>query len=84
MFIRRYLIPISSQGLQFFISRPQKKLRYPDHKDRIFNLVISDISVLQRETALTLSDFIDTGSPLETEKVKMISLSIMEKKDNTI
>ena len=37
-------------------------LRYPDPEDRIFNHVISDISVELRETTLTISDSIETGS----------------------
>ena len=35
-------------------------LRYLDPKDRIFNRVISDISVVLRETTLTISDSIET------------------------
>ena len=38
-------------------------LRYSYPDDRIFNLVISDISVVLRETTLIISDSIETGSP---------------------
>ena len=37
--------------------------RWPDPEDRIFNRVISDISVVLRETTLTISHSIETGSP---------------------
>ena len=30
-------------------------LKYPDHEDRIFNRLISDIAVVLRETTLTIS-----------------------------
>ena len=43
-------------------------LKNPDPKDRIFNRVISDISVVQRENTLAISDSIEAGSPVETEK----------------
>ena len=42
-------------------------LRYLDLEDRIFNRVISDISDVQRETTLTISDRIDTVLPVESE-----------------
>ena len=35
-------------------------VRYPDSKDRFFNRVITDISVMLRETTLTTSDSIET------------------------
>ena len=41
-------------------------VRYPDPEDRISHRVISDISVLLKETTLTISDSIETGSPVET------------------
>ena len=44
-------------------------LRYPNPEDRIFSPVISDISVVLRETTLIISDSIETGSPVETELV---------------
>ena len=37
-------------------------LRYSDPEDRISKLVISDISVVLRETTLTISDSIETGT----------------------
>ena len=52
--------------------------KYPDPEDRIFNRNISDIFVVLRETTLTVSDSIETGSPVETEKVRVISLSTTE------
>ena len=53
-------------------------LRYPDLGDRIFNLVFSDVSVVIKETTLTTSDSIETGSPVEIKIVKVISLSATE------
>ena len=50
--------------------------RNPD--DRIFNRVISVISVVQRETTLTITDSIETGSPLVSEIVRVVSLSTTE------
>ena len=40
-------------------------LRYSDPEDRIFNSVISDIFVEQRETTLTILNSIETGSPVD-------------------
>ena len=46
------------------------QLRYPEPEIRIFNHVIFDISVALRETTLTISDSIKTGSPvLRTKSV---------------
>ena len=39
-------------------------LRYPYPEDRISDRVISDVSVVLRETTLTFSDPIETGSPI--------------------
>ena len=47
---------------------------YPNPEDQIFNRVISDISVIQRETTLSILDSIETGTPVETEIVKVVSL----------
>ena len=44
--------------------------RYPDPEDGIFNRVIFDISIVLRETTLTVSDSIET--------VKLVSLSTTE------
>ena len=41
-------------------------------KDRNFNRVISDISIVLRETTLTISDFIETGSPVESKIVRVV------------
>ena len=51
---------------------------YPDHEDRIFNRVISHISVVLRETTLTISGSIDTGSAVESEIVRVVFLSATE------
>ena len=55
-------------------------LTYPDPQDRIFNRVISDISVMLRETTLTFSDSIGTvsSSPVETGIVRVVSHSTTE------
>ena len=50
-------------------------LRYPDTEDRIFNYVISDISVALGEINPTISDSIETCSPVETEIVSVVSLT---------
>ena len=42
------------------------RLMYSDPEDRNFNRVISDISVVLRETTLTISDSIETD-PLEPD-----------------
>ena len=49
-------------------------LRYSDPEDRIFNRVISDISVVLREITLTISDSIETRSSIESEIVRVVSL----------
>ena len=68
-------------------------LRHSDLEGRIFNLVISDISVVSRETTLTIYDYIETGSPVESKLVRVVALSITEiteikrlenNRDNTI
>ena len=43
----------------------------------LFNLVITDISVVQRETTLS-TDSIEKGPPVKTEIVRMVSLSTTE------
>ena len=52
-----------------FVMEFSAVLRYPDPEDRILNRVISDISVVLRETALTtcISDSIQPGSSLDSE-----------------
>ena len=55
-----------------------KKLRYTDPEDRIFNRAISDISVVLRDTTLTISGFIETGLPVESGIVTAVSLSTTE------
>ena len=51
---------------------------YSDPEGYIYICVISDISVVRIETTLTISDSILTGSPVETEIVRVISLSTTE------
>ena len=55
------------------------ELRYHYPEDPIFNCVISDISVVLRETTLTISDSNETGSPVKTQIVRVVSLSITER-----
>ena len=50
-------------------------LRYLDPEDRIFNRIISDISIELRETTLTISDSNETRSPVETEIVGVVPIS---------
>ena len=59
-------------------------LRCPYPEDRIFNHFIADISVVPRETALTISDSIGTGSPVENERVRAVSHSTTKNNDKTI
>ena len=42
------------------------------------NRVISDISVVLKEITLTISVSIEADSPIETETVRVVSLSTME------
>ena len=57
-------------------------LRYRDPGDLVFISVIFDVL---RETTLTISDSIETGSPVESKIVRVISLSTTENnRDNTI
>ena len=58
-------------------------LRYPDPEGRIFNRFISDISVVRRETTLTISDSIETVSQVDTKKVRVVSLTKTEIADIT-
>ena len=68
-------------------------LRYWDPEDRIFNRIILDISVALKETTLTISDSIETGSPetfltipdsvevgspVKTKIMRVVSLNTME------
>ena len=53
-------------------------LRYPDPEDRIFNCVVSDIFVVLRKTILAISDSIETGLPVETEIVRVVSFTLTE------
>ena len=49
-------------------------LRYSFPEDRIFNPVTSDISVVLRDTTLTISNSIQTNLPVEYEIVRVIPL----------
>ena len=56
-------------------------LRYPDPEDQIFNSDIWDIYVVLDvlwETTLTLSDSFETGSPIKTKIVRVVSLGTTE------
>ena len=58
---------------------------FTDSRDRTFNRVISDISVVLKETTITISDSIGAVSPVESETVRVVSLSATKKKrGNTI
>ena len=46
-----------------------------DPEDRIFNRVISDISIVLTETTLSISDSIETISSVESEMVRVVSSS---------
>ena len=55
-----------------------RSLRYLDHEHRIFNRAIPDISVVLRETTLTISASIETGSSVGPEIVRVVSLCTTE------
>ena len=57
--------------LSFLIVVMHFKVYY--REDRIFNRIISDISIALRETTLTISDSVET-----VEKVRVVSLSTTE------
>ena len=50
--------------------------RYPDPGDRISNHVIADISAVLRETTLTISDSVETGSLVEAETVRLVGFPL--------
>ena len=50
-------------------------LRYSDPEDRMFDRIIYDVSIVLRETTLTISDSIVTGTPVESEIERVVSLS---------
>ena len=53
----------------FFFKWCNYSLRYPHPEDRIVNRAVSDISDVLRETSLTISDYIEIVSPVESERV---------------
>ena len=53
-------------------------LRYPKPEDSLFYRVISVISVVQGETTLTISDSIVEPVSMESEIVRLVSLSTRE------
>ena len=59
---------------RFDVGTESAELWRVDPEDRIFYPVISDISVALRETTLTISDSIETDSPVETELVRVDAL----------
>ena len=56
---------------------------YPDYEDQIFNRVISDISIMLWEITLTISDCIETISPVESELVASLGTTEMEITETT-
>ena len=53
---------LNSTKLKVFADEKSKSsLRYQDPEDRVFDRVVFDISVVQRETILTISDSIEKG-----------------------
>ena len=58
-------------------------LRYPDPEDRIFSRVFADISVIAGKTTLTISSFIETGTQVEYEIVRVVSLGTRKKNEIT-
>ena len=65
------------------VASRKSAVRYSDPKDRIFNRVISDISVVLWETTLTVSDSVKTVSPVKSEIVRVVSLSTTEITETT-
>ena len=60
------------------------QLKVSDTKDRIFNRVISDIFVVLRETTLTISYFIETVSPVQSEILRVVTPSRLARKSKPI
>ena len=60
-------------------------LKYSDPEYEVFSRAISVISVVLRETTLIISDSIETGAPVESEIVRVVSLSSTNRNnsDNT-
>ena len=54
------------------------KLRYRYPEDQIFNPVTVDISFVLGESPPTISDSIETGSPVEAKIVRVVSLCTTE------
>ena len=69
-----------SQGRQK-VSLCGNGLSYQDSEDRTFNRAFSDVSVVFREITLTISDSIETDSPVESEIVRVVSLRTTERID---
>ena len=55
----------------------------PDYEDHIFNRVVSDISIMLSEITLTISDCIETISPVESELVASLGTTEMEITETT-
>ena len=74
------LVPLKSgkQKLQGIKSKQKPNLTYLYPEDRIFNRVIWDISVVVRETTLTISDSTETVSPVKSQIVRVASLDTTE------
>ena len=54
-----------------------------DPENRMFNCVITEIYVVRRETTRTISDSTETCSPVESEIVRVVSLSATEVNEMT-
>ena len=75
------LLPTSTFNLdrcEILMSSNWLILRYPDPEVRLFDRFISDISVVLRENTLTNTDCNKTGSPVESEIVKVVSVIATE------
>ena len=53
-------------------------IRYSDPENQIFNRVISAISVVVKDTTLTISDSSETGLPVESKILRVVSLITRE------
>ena len=71
-FLKTYTADPENQGLF------EKGLRYPDLEDRICNRDTLNISVVLKETTLTISDSNVTVSPVQPEVVRVVSLGSTE------
>ena len=71
-----YNLELFDKGID--ISVLSNCFKVSDPEDRTFNHVISDISIVLREATLTISDSIETVSAVESEIMRVVSLSTTE------